>query len=163
MSKLAIISTHPIQYQVPLFRLLKKNGLNFKVFFASKHGANSKEIDPEFLKKIKWDIGKNILSGYKSKFSENQKYKIDDFRLNFRNIEKEFVEGKFKYVLILGWNNLHYLKAIYYAIKYNIKIILRVETNLESKINPLKKFFKFIILKELFQKNFIFSNYRKIK
>ena len=43
--------------------------------------------------------------------------------------------------LILGWNNLHYLKAIYYAKKYNIKIIFRCENNLEAKNSVLKKIF----------------------
>ena len=35
-----------------------------------------KEIDPEFLKKIKWDIGKNILSGYESKFQKIKNTKL---------------------------------------------------------------------------------------
>ena len=45
MKKLAIITTHPIQYQIPLFKNLKKNGIDVTVFFASKHGLNSNKID----------------------------------------------------------------------------------------------------------------------
>ena len=52
--------------------------------------------------------------------------------------------------------------AIYYAVKYNIKIILRVETNLKFQINPFKKFCKFIILKKLFKKNFVFLSIGKL-
>ena len=35
--------------------------------------------------------------------------------------------------LVLGWNNLHYLKAIYYAIKLKKIFILRSENNLLSE------------------------------
>ena len=38
--KILIFTTHPIQYQVPLFKLLSKNkNLNVKVIYASNHGA----------------------------------------------------------------------------------------------------------------------------
>ena len=70
MKKLAIITTHPIQYQIPLFKSLKKKGIKFKVFFASKHGVVKNKIDPEFLRKVKWDINSDMLKGYESKFSK---------------------------------------------------------------------------------------------
>ena len=162
MKKLAIISTHPIQYQVPLFKNLKKIGINCKVFFASKHGHNANLIDPEFLQKIKWDISSNMVKGYKYKFSKIQKYNINNFRLNYHNIEKEFIKENFDYVLILGWNNIHYLRAIYFAIKNNVKIILRVETNLKSTKNFFKIYIKNIILKFFFQKISYFLSIGKL-
>ena len=162
MKKLAIITTHPIQYQVPLFKNLNKIGVNFKVFFASKHGHSLNKIDPEFLQKIQWDISSNILKGYKNKFSKIQKYNINDFRLNYHKIEHEFKQQNFDYILILGWNNLHYLRAIYFAIKNNINIILRVETNLESTKNFFKKYIKRIILKFFFKKISYFLSIGKL-
>ena len=53
---------------------------------------------------------------------------------------------------MLGWNNLHYLKAIYYAIKFKKILILRSENNLFSKSSVLKKKLKFFILNFLFKK-----------
>ena len=55
MKKLAIITTHPIQYQIPLFKNLKKYNIEPIVFYASRHGLK-KTQDHEFLQKIKWDI-----------------------------------------------------------------------------------------------------------
>ena len=162
MKKLAIISTHPIQYQIPLFKSLKKKKINSKVFFASKHGIVKNKIDPEFLRKIKWDINSNMLEGFKSKFSRIQKYNIDDFRLSYFKIEKELFSGNFEYILILGWNNLHYLRAIYFAIKNNIKIILRVETNLKLTKNFFKRFIKKIILKFFFRRVSYFLSIGKL-
>ena len=152
MKKLAIITTHPIQYQTPLFKKLAKKLPNLKVFFASRHGLSSKYIDPEFKKNIKWDIGSRMLDGYKSEFSKNQNKNINQFSLNFLNLEKKLIKGNFDHILVLGWNNLFYINAILYALKYKIKLILRVETNLLLKINPIKRLNKKIILKNLFKK-----------
>ena len=152
MKKLAIITTHPIQYQTPLFKKLAKKLPNLQVFFASRHGLSSKYIDPEFKKNIKWDIGSRMLDGYKSEFSKNQNKNINQFSLNFLNLEKKLIKGNFDHILVLGWNNLLYISAILYALKHKIKLILRVETNLLLKINPIKRLIKTIILKNLFKK-----------
>ena len=149
MKKLGIITTHPIQYQIPFFNRLKEKKLLPLVFFASKHGINNRK-DHEFLQKLKWDINKDILKGYQNFFPKKQRYEINDFRIRFENIEKIFLKEKIKYILVFGWNNLHYLSSIYYAYKHNIKIILRVETNL----NSTKSYFK-NLLKKIFLKYFL--------
>tara|TARA_B100001109_G_scaffold254109_1_gene253115 strand:+ start:413 stop:1561 length:1149 start_codon:yes stop_codon:yes gene_type:complete len=151
LKKLAIITTHPIQYQIPLFKDLKKKGVDVSVFFASKHGYTLKKIDPEFLKKIKWNNDPNMLNGYKSYFPKKQIYSINNFKLSFSGIEKYLIKENFQYVLILGWNNLHYLKSFYLAFRQKIKVILRVETNLNLKSNIFKKIIKYIALKFLFR------------
>ena len=84
MKKLAIITTHPIQYQVPLFKALQKKKIDTHVFFASKHGLQKKHLDHEFLVKIKWDINTKLLDGYTSYFPKKQKYKINNFKLSFQ-------------------------------------------------------------------------------
>ena len=149
MKKLAIITTHPIQYQIPLFKSLKKYNIKPIVFFASKHGINN-EFDHEFLNKINWNINSNLISGYKSYFPKYQKHKINDFRLSFKNFEKILLKEKVKFILIFGWNNIHYLKSIYYSHKHKLKIILRVETNLYSTKNFFKKILKRFFLKFFF-------------
>ena len=146
MKKIAIITTHPIQYQVPLFKELSKNNIITHVFYASKHGIKSLKKDKEFNIKFNWDIGSNMLKGYKSFFSNNQKYDITDFRLSFNKLSFFLKKEKYDALIILGWNNLHYLKAFWYAKKYNIKTILRVETNLKSNIFFLKRYIKQLIL-----------------
>ena len=139
MKKLAIISTHPIQYQIPLFKYLQKRKIDTHVFFASKFGLKLSYLDPEFLVRYKWDIKSKLLEGYKSYFPNTQKNKINDFFLSFDQIEKNLKKKKFDAILILGWNNLHYLRSIYFAYKHDIPIILRVENNLKSKTNIFKK------------------------
>ena len=79
MKKLAIITTHPIQYQIPLFKNLKKKKIEAHVFFASKHGLKSKKIDHEFGVKFNWNISTNMLSGYKSYFSKTKSLILTTF------------------------------------------------------------------------------------
>lgn len=150
MKKIAIITTHPIQYQIPLFKQFRKN-IEAHVFFASSHGYKSKKKDKEFRVRLNWDQYKNPLQGFKSYFSKSQKYSIFEFKLSFSNLEYFFKKNRFDAVLIFGWNNLFYLKSLFLAKKYKIKTILRVETNLKLKISLFKKTFKFFVLKFFFR------------
>src|SRR4051812_4674321 len=70
MKKLAIISTHPIQYYAPVFKMLsEEKGLFVKVFYTWGEESVSK-FDPGFGKEIQWDIP--ILEGYDFEFLENK-------------------------------------------------------------------------------------------
>ncbi len=80
MKKVAIITYRPIQYQIPLFRELKNNKIDTNIFFASRHGFKALKKDHEFNVKFNWDIGSNMLEGYKSFFPKKQKFDIDKFR-----------------------------------------------------------------------------------
>jgi glycosyltransferase involved in cell wall biosynthesis len=67
--RLAVLSTHPIQYYAPVFRLLAgQEGLALKVFYGWK-GATERAVDPGFGTSITWDIP--LLDGYESEFVPN--------------------------------------------------------------------------------------------
>lgn len=68
MNKLAIIITHPIQYYVPVFKLLAKQ-CRLKVFYTwGKDGVKAKH-DPGFGKTVEWDLP--LLEGYEYELLEN--------------------------------------------------------------------------------------------
>lgn len=137
---LAIITTHPIQYQVPLFKsLFKVKKINSYVFYGCDQGINKKNMDNDFNKKFMWDIP--MLSGYNFFFSKkNSTY--DSFFLRFINFSKKLKKINCNCILILGWNKLIYFQAILYAIQNSIPILLRSENNLDSKNSLLKKIIK---------------------
>ena len=61
--KLAIVTSHPIQYNAPWFRLLNEAGkVKPKVFYTWSQIQNVEKYDPGFGKKIFWDIP--LLEGY---------------------------------------------------------------------------------------------------
>jgi glycosyltransferase involved in cell wall biosynthesis len=62
MKKLAIITTHPIQYNAPFFRMLTERGrVQLRVFYTWPQAIDGFD-DPDFGKKVKWDIP--LLDGY---------------------------------------------------------------------------------------------------
>jgi glycosyltransferase involved in cell wall biosynthesis len=65
--KLAIVSTHPIQYNAPWFRHLSRE-LEIKVFYLWDFGV-TEQLDRGFGRVIKWDVP--LLSGYDYEFVRN--------------------------------------------------------------------------------------------
>lgn len=68
-TKLAIISSHPIQYYAPWFRYLSNDGdLQIKVFYLWDFGVTQK-LDAGFQQVLQWDIP--LLDGYEYEFVPN--------------------------------------------------------------------------------------------
>lgn len=69
MRKLAIITSHPIQYYAPFFcYLVAEHSFSIKVFYLWDFGIN-KQIDEGFNQPIQWDIP--LLTGYDYEFVPN--------------------------------------------------------------------------------------------
>jgi glycosyltransferase involved in cell wall biosynthesis len=69
MIKLAIITSHPIQYYAPWFRhLAEATELDIKVFYLWNFGV-TKKVDVDFQEAIEWDIP--LLVGYDYEFVPN--------------------------------------------------------------------------------------------
>jgi hypothetical protein len=138
-TNLAIITTHPIQYQIPLFKELSKlRKFKSYVFYATDLGVNKKKENKDFNLNFSWNI--RMLSGYKFFFSKNNIW--NSWFLSFTNLSEYLNRINCNYILILGWNKAIYYQAIFYAIQKKIPILLRAENNLEFKQNFVKKFIK---------------------
>ena len=145
---LAIITTHPIQYQVPLFKEINKiKKFNSYVFYGCDQGINRNKLDKDFNKKFSWNI--SMLSGYKFFFAKNNS-NYNSWLLRFPNLYRELDKIHCNSILILGWNKIVYLQAILYAIRKKIPLILRAENNLNSEKNIIIKILKKMIFPILF-------------
>ncbi len=70
MKRLAVIDSHPIQYNAPIFQLLaKRSNLQLKVFYTWGEDVLKRKFDPGFGKEITWDIP--LLEGYEYEFMKN--------------------------------------------------------------------------------------------
>src|SRR5438874_5245218 len=68
--RLAIVSTHPIQYYSPIFQQLTRSGLlEPRVFYTWSQSAQAPIHDPDFNRSISWDIP--LLEGYEHEFVPN--------------------------------------------------------------------------------------------
>jgi len=127
--KLAILTSHPIQYQAPLFqKLTKQPEIELIVYFRKK----PIEYDKEFGQKFQWDIP--LLEGYKYKFLDS----------GF-SISKELKQRNFDAILIYGWNSWVNWLAVLTAKRLGIKILLIGENPLNQEL--LKPKWKIIIKK----------------
>lgn len=144
--KLAIISSHPIQYNAPMFELLAKSDvIELKVFYTWSQSRDAL-FDKDFGKEIKWDIP--LLSGYDYEFIENisttpgpGSYKgIDCPGLN-----AAIKNWGAKALIIFGWN----YKAHYSAMKYfkgRIPVLFRGDSTLLDETGGFKKYLRRLIL-----------------
>lgn len=67
--RLAYVTSHPIQYQAPLFRELARTpGVEFEALFCHNHGLDA-TFDPGFGRVVQFDVP--LLRGYPHRFLEN--------------------------------------------------------------------------------------------
>jgi glycosyltransferase involved in cell wall biosynthesis len=116
LKKLAIVSSHPIQYNAPLFALLAKEiEINLMVFYTWGESSSSAKYDPDFGKVIDWDIP--MLEGYNYTFINN--ISKDPGSHHFKgiinpNLNQEIQEWGADIVWIWGWAFESHLKAMRY-------------------------------------------------
>jgi len=67
--KLAILTSHPVQYYAPWFRHIADSGIELRVFYLWDNG-NRARFDPGFGQHVAWDIP--LLDGYDHEFVPNQ-------------------------------------------------------------------------------------------
>tara|TARA_B110000240_G_scaffold3750_1_gene4245 strand:- start:9254 stop:10417 length:1164 start_codon:yes stop_codon:yes gene_type:complete len=142
--RLAIVTSHPIQYYAPWFKHLSSL-LDLHVFYMFESKEQGLE-DNEFGVSFNWDI--DLLEGYKYTFLKNvSKYpSVNKFNgCDVPSLKKEIKAGGFDSVLVLGW----YLKGFWQAIvtcKLNkIPVIVRGDSKLEKNNSFFKRSIKKVI------------------
>ncbi|TRZ95507.1 glycosyltransferase [bacterium] len=126
--RVAIVSSHIIQYAIPLYRVINASSdIGLNIFFCSKQGLISK-LDPGFKEKISWD---NIdLDSLHYKFIKNYSpFAAVDRTYGLINlgIIGEIKRGKFDAVIIGGYFLLTFWLAFYAAYISKTPIILTGE------------------------------------
>lgn len=111
MSKLAIITTHPIQYYAPVFKLLAQK-IQLRVFYTLGEQSVS-QYDHGFGQQIEWDIP--LLAGYDYQFLENISKNPGTHHFNGiinPGICEAVQDFKPEAILIYGWAWKSHLNAL---------------------------------------------------
>lgn len=152
MKKLAIITSHPIQYNAPWFKLLsERNKIQIKVFYTWSQVEKKKKYDPGFNKSVEWDIP--LLDGYEYTFVENIATNPGSHhRKGIINptLNKEIKDWQPHALLIFGWNFVSHLKCIKFFHK-KIPILFRGDSTLLRKQSFVKRILRKIYLKHIYK------------
>ena len=153
MKKLAIITTHPIQYNAPLFKMLhERNEVEIIVFYTWSQSAAGAKYDPGFGREINWDIP--LLSGYPYTFVNNISKEPGSH--HFKGMDNptlisEIKAWKADAVLVYGWSFKSHLKALKYF-KGKIPVFFRGDSTLLDARGGFKNVLRKIWLKYVYSK-----------
>ena len=127
---LAILTTHPIQYQVPIWRALAKDGrVPFEVWYFTDHGTRP-NWDPEFGRSFAWDI--DTLGGYPYRFLNVRKGATPNGPWNcflMEPLRQRLRKNNVRALWIQGWQVLGYWQAVIEARAAGVELWLRGESN----------------------------------
>jgi glycosyltransferase involved in cell wall biosynthesis len=156
---LAILTTHPIQYQVPLWQALAQDGsIPFEVWYLSDHGVRP-SYDVQFGQSFSWDL--DTLGGYPSRFLKTNR-DANVARFNQVRLEEPLGqlmrEKKISALWIQGWQVRAYWQAVWQADAARVPVWLRGESNDLSPTPVWKKQAKRLLHKRLFSRvrNFLY-------
>jgi glycosyltransferase involved in cell wall biosynthesis len=129
--RLAVFTSHPIQYQAPLFRALaSRPGVEPTVYFGSRHGLDEAR-DREFGTAFRWDVP--LVDGYAHVFLPNRARRPDVSRIGgiwVPDVARHWAAGRFDAALVLGWQSLGHLQAMRAAHAAGIPLLVRGESHL---------------------------------
>jgi glycosyltransferase involved in cell wall biosynthesis len=138
VTRLAILSSHPIQYYGPLFCALAQR-VELTVLFA--HSATPQDqARAGFGTPFDWDV--DITSGYAHEFLENvaRRRGTDHFGgCDTPQVGELLRAGRFDALLLTGWHLKSYLQALFAAKRQGLPVIVRGDSQLATPRSRLKQ------------------------
>lgn len=129
MRKLAVVASHPIQYQAPLFRALAAS-CDLTVFFCHRQSAEEQGA-AGFGRAFDWDVP--LLDGYRQEFLENISPQpgVDTFSgCDTPAVLGRLSRGGFDACLVSGWHLKSYIQAMRAAKSLGVRLLVRGDSHL---------------------------------
>lgn len=142
--RLAIVASHPVQYQAPWYRALATL-LNLQVFFAHRISA-ADHARAGFDVGFEWDTP--LFEGYSFEWLANTASRpgVDHFwGCNTPGVGTAIRQGDFDAVLVNGWQLCSYWQAIRAAGAAGIPVLVRGDSQLESTSRPVRGILKRLV------------------
>jgi glycosyltransferase involved in cell wall biosynthesis len=150
---LVILTTHPIQYQVPVWQSLAERGnIAFEVWYLSDQGVRA-TLDKEFDQTFRWDL--DMLAGYSYRFVPVRPNPADVSRFRGTQLRLPAAilrSSKLSALWINGWHVQAYWQAAFAAHQQGIPVWLRGETNDLHRPTFFKRLPRYMMLRALFRR-----------
>lgn len=149
--RIGVLTSHPIQYQAPLFRELAKH-VDLKVYFAHRQTAQG-QATAGFNVAFEWDV--DLLGGFDHRFLHNRAKHPDVSRFfgcDTPEIDDEIRQGGFDAFLVTGWYLKSYWQAIHACRRYGVPVMVRGDSQLGTPRGWLKQFGKDVVYPQMLRK-----------
>lgn len=148
---LGIVVTHPIQYQVPLFRYLAaQSSIEPLVFFLSDHGV-TESFDPGFGRTVKYDVP--LLDGYDHRMVRNRSPKptvTSSWGLFNPSLPTLIRRSHVDALLVHGYSHISHWLAYAAAVGSKVPYLLRGESRPDHRsLHGVKKVAKRALVRPL--------------
>jgi glycosyltransferase involved in cell wall biosynthesis len=144
---LAILATHPIQYQVPIWKEMAVRGMvPFEVWYLTAHGVEP-SLDEQFGKVFKWDV--DLLSGYPHRFPSGavSKQLMGFWKTRLPAEYRAMLrKGTVTAIFIPGWNVLAWWEIVIEAHRNGIPVWIRGDSNDLKRDSLVKRLVKRILI-----------------
>ncbi len=138
--RLAVVASHPIQYQAPLFRKLAQQ-VDLTVYYAQ-------DLTPQdqsragFSVDFNWDV--DLLSGYHHRFLHNVSKNpgVSFYGSDSPEIGALLKDGRYDATLVLGWYLKSFVQALWSCRKLGIPVMVHGDNHLLEPRSRLKKIAK---------------------
>jgi glycosyltransferase involved in cell wall biosynthesis len=141
--KLGILTSHPIQYQVPLFRELAKT--YELIVYYMQDVTPEQQAKAGFGINFSWDT--DLFSGYNYEYLENKASDpnvISFWGCNTPSIFKKVKQKKYDVFIVMGWYLYSYLQGILASRVNKVPLLVRGDSHLNTQRNVLKRLIKVI-------------------
>jgi glycosyltransferase involved in cell wall biosynthesis len=131
MNRLAIVSSHPIQYLAPVYRALARR-IELDVYYAYRPDAVAQGAEG-FGVPFEWDC--DLLSGYRHIFLKNVAKEPAVSRFggcDTPELPTLLAEGRYDAVLVVGWHLKCFWQAILWCRARGVPVMVRGDSQLES-------------------------------
>jgi len=128
MMRLAVVTSHPIQYQAPWFRELARRA-DLEVFFCHDQGAEG-QADAGYGRAFTWDVP--LLEGYRHSWLTNRSRKPGVFAFggcDTPEIRDRLAAGRFDACIVNGWYLKSYIQAIFACRRVGLPVFLRGDSH----------------------------------
>lgn len=141
--RIAIVASHPIQYQAPWFRALAAR-TNLTVFFCHRQDRDG-QAAAGYGEAFEWDVP--VLEGYPYTWLSNVARDQNVFRFNgcdTPEIRERIQNGRFDACIVSGWYLKSYIQAVLACRRSGVPVLLRGDSQLGTARSAVKKTVKYV-------------------